>query len=94
VKISKLLLGVTNENAYSPGARYTGLVNAKSVPTDAFVDVVIADERIVVSDNGMNFDGCGYPFTIGRSTIETGVFAFESLLLKKSVTFFANTPDG
>jgi hypothetical protein len=82
VKISKLLLGVTSENAYSPGARYTGLVNAKSVPADASVEVVIADERIVASESGINFEGCGYPFTTGRNTIEMGVLLFESLFLK------------
>jgi hypothetical protein len=82
VKISKLLLGVTSENAYSPGARYIGLVNVKSVPADAFVEVVIADERIVTSESGINFDGCGYPFTTGRKTIEIGVLLLESLLLK------------
>jgi hypothetical protein len=82
VKISKLLLGVTSEKAYSPVARYTGLVNVKSVPTDASVEVVIADERIVESESGINFEGCGYPFITGRNTIEIGVLLLESLLLK------------
>jgi hypothetical protein len=93
-KSSKLLLGVMMENAYSPGARYTGLENSKSVPVAAVVEVLMAEDRIVTSESGMYFDGCGYPLTTGFSTIETGVLVMESLLLKYSVIFLVNTPEG